>query len=112
MTPRDREILRRYEAGEAQRSIAADFGITHSRVSQIVRAAGVYIGPERRKEHLRRFWSSLPHHERYALYCKGNKPGKRPEVWADCPAHLFADYMTLRKYFTATEARQMLETQP
>ena len=111
MTQRDREIVRRYKAGETQRAIAADYGINHTRVSQIVRAAGVTEGPQRRDNSLKAFWASLPPEGRYELLCKNNHGRTKPVTWPECPPEIYEDYRTLRQYFGAAEARTMLEAQ-
>ena len=111
MSPREAEIVRRYKAGETQHAIARDYGVTKSRVSQIVRAAGCEDGNARRNRKLREYWQSISPERAREILNKAGEMGrhKKPLTWPDCPDHLLADYRTLRGYYGAAEARRMLE---
>jgi len=82
---RNKRIIASYMAGANIYQVADQFGISKSRVSQIVRRAGV----SRRQ---------------------GGK-GRKPIVWPTCPDHLMDDYKTLCRYMKAAEARKTLEAQ-
>lgn len=89
---RNSRIIAAYKAGSTVYQVAEKFGISKSRVSQIVNRAGVSRSPGG--------WRGV-----------GGRPrGPRPPItWPDCPKHLLEDYRTLAQYMPAAEARETLE---
>ena len=97
---RDRKMAADFFGGMTQRELAKKYGLTPKHVASrlALRLKGVTISPEERRK---RFLRAIQN---------GAKVG-RPQVWPDCPAHLRAEYMRLRKTYEipAPEARRMLE---
>lgn len=84
-TARDDRIVSEYVAGNTVYQLADQYGLSKSRIGQIVKAAGVSRKPG------------------------GYRGVGKPIAWRECPKHLLEDYRTLRNYMTAAEARETLE---
>lgn len=58
-----------------------------------------------------RRWGISPRHVSNIAAEAGLRTGVpgRPDEWPECPAHLRADYATLKRYFRAAVARAMIE---
>lgn len=95
---RRQQITADYLGGLTVTQLSEKYGRTKGGLQSDLRAWGVTLSPEERRR-------------RRAEACRRtHKPNAgRPIKWRECPPEKLEDYRTLRKFYTAAEARAMLE---
>lgn len=101
---RDREIVRRWMAGESQTAIGKAFGLTHSGVAKVLdrvstRWAAARAGALAEMQRQRRPYADPK-----------DRTGRsgRPEVWPDCPEALRPQYRKIRAVIGSEAAKAQL----
>lgn len=109
MRLRNAEIVDAFMRKEPQSAIAKRYKLSVSRVSYILRAAGVSLSHEELRERI--IISNRRINADPAFRAKRSEAVRQARSkWPDCPPDLLDDYRHLQRYMPALEARAALET--
>jgi hypothetical protein len=109
---RNKRIAAEYEAGETAKAIGERYGLSRRSIVTIARKMGIPSDPSRGYRQQRKTYARNPelaerHKRRAAEALAVYAP--QPRTWPTCPAEKRQDFDTLRKYYGAQAAREILE---